>query len=80
MACELAPRNIRVNSLSPGIFPWDEIAESQQGFLERVGEVAPLGRPGLAEEIGGPTVFLVSDASSYMTGADLVVDGGWLAK
>jgi NAD(P)-dependent dehydrogenase (short-subunit alcohol dehydrogenase family) len=39
-----------------------------------------MGRTGLAEEIGGPAVFLASDAASYMTGADLRIDGGWVAR
>jgi NAD(P)-dependent dehydrogenase (short-subunit alcohol dehydrogenase family) len=79
MAVRLAPKGIRVNSLSPGIFPWDSIHETAPDFVERVGARAPMGRTGRAEELGGPIVFLASDASSYMTGADLVIDGGWLA-
>ena len=80
MACQLAPKRIRVNSLSPGIFPWDGVPEQYPDFIARVCEKAPLGRVGRAEEIGGPAVFLASDASSYMTGADLRIDGGWLAQ
>ena len=79
MACQLAPRRIRVNSLSPGIFPWDGVPEQYPDFIARVSEKAPMGRVGRAEEIGGPAVFLASDASSYMTGADLKIDGGWTA-
>ena len=79
LACRLAPRGIRVNSLSPGIFPWPEIERDRPDFIERVSQRSPMGRPGYAPEIGGPAVFLSSDASSYMTGADHLVDGGWTA-
>ncbi|HEY2658585.1 MAG TPA: SDR family oxidoreductase [Caulobacteraceae bacterium] len=79
MACELAPRRIRVNSLSPGIFPWDQVPRDYPDFIERVCARTPMGRTGRADEIGGPAVFLASDASSFMTGADLRVDGGWVA-
>lgn len=79
LACRLAPRRIRVNSLSPGIFPWAEIERDHPQFVARNAQRIPLGRTGEAAEIGGPTVFLASDASSYMTGADLLIDGGWTA-
>ncbi len=79
MACELAPKGIRVNSLSPGIFPWDQVPVDHPDFVERVAARTPMGRTGRAEEIGGPAVFLACDASSFMTGADLRIDGGWVA-
>lgn len=79
MACRLAPKRIRVNSLSPGIFPWDEVQQNHPDFIQRVAAKTPMARTGRAEEIGGPTVFLAADASSYMTGADLRIDGGWVA-
>lgn len=80
LACDLAAKRIRVNSLSPGIFPWDNIVADFPEFVARAAENTPMGRTGLAEEIGGPAVFLASDASSYMTGADLRIDGGWVAR
>jgi NAD(P)-dependent dehydrogenase (short-subunit alcohol dehydrogenase family) len=80
MACELADKRIRVNSLSPGIFPWDNVVIDYPDFVRRVAENTPMGRFGNAEEMGGPAVFLASDASSYMTGADLRIDGGWVAR
>jgi NAD(P)-dependent dehydrogenase (short-subunit alcohol dehydrogenase family) len=79
MACRFAPQNIRVNSLSPGIFPWESVDREYPDFVARVCERTPLKRTGRASELGGPAVFLASDASSFMTGADLRIDGGWAA-
>jgi len=79
LAVKLAPKKIRVNSLSPGIFPWDSIVAERPDFIAAASAKSPMGRLGLAHEIGGPAVFLASPASSYMTGADLRIDGGWTA-
>lgn len=79
LACQLAPKKIRVNSLSPGVFPGDEVAAIDPPLLQRFAGTPPMRRLGFAHEITGPAVFLASDASSYMTGADLKVDGGWTA-
>ena len=72
-------RGARLNSLSPGIFPWDEVVEKDPEFTAAMAEQSPMNRLGLAHEIAGPAVFLASDAASYMTGADLKIDGGWTA-
>lgn len=82
LAAELAPRKIRVNAISPGPvgtdffartgIPEEQAAEMAKGILAQV----PLGRFGEAKEIAGPTVFLMSDDASYITGTELVVDGG----
>jgi NAD(P)-dependent dehydrogenase (short-subunit alcohol dehydrogenase family) len=79
LACELAPRGIRVNSLSPGIFPRDEVAAKNPPLLQRFAATPPMRRLGYSHEVSGPAVFLASDASAYMTGADLRIDGGWTA-
>lgn len=79
LACHLAERNIRVNSISPGAFPRPEVKESAPGFLAQLENKVPMGRIGLSEELAGPVQFLLSPASSYVTGIDLSVDGGWTA-
>ncbi|ATE66224.1 SDR family NAD(P)-dependent oxidoreductase [Rhizorhabdus dicambivorans] len=79
LAVQLAPKKIRVNSLSPGIFPWDDITNNEPDFVERISQGSPMRRLGEACELTGPAVFLASDASTYMTGADLLIDGGWTA-
>ena len=79
LACHLAARRIRVNAVSPGPFPAPSVAQTQPDFVARLAERVPLGRIGIANEVAGPVVFLASDAASYVTGANLAVDGGWTA-
>jgi NAD(P)-dependent dehydrogenase (short-subunit alcohol dehydrogenase family) len=79
LACHLADRNIRVNAVSPGAFPRPEVKELAPEFLARLEQKVPMGRIGLADEVVGPVLFLLSSASSYVTGVDLAVDGGWTA-
>jgi NAD(P)-dependent dehydrogenase (short-subunit alcohol dehydrogenase family) len=79
LAVRLAPKRIRVNTLSPGIFPWDTVARDLPEFVARATNRTPMRRLGRAEEIAGPALFLASKASCYMTGADLLIDGGWTA-
>ncbi|MBI3553505.1 MAG: SDR family oxidoreductase [Elusimicrobia bacterium] len=78
-ACRLGPNNIRVNSISPGAFPPSSLLKAQPKFHEGLCRKTPLGRVGRPGELKGPLLFLASDASSYVTGADLAVDGGWTA-
>jgi NAD(P)-dependent dehydrogenase (short-subunit alcohol dehydrogenase family) len=81
MAIELAPRNIRVNSLGPTFLetPMTRPFFQNQAFREEVLAKIKLGRLGQLEEVTGAIVFLASDASSLMTGSALVLDGGWTA-
>lgn len=84
LASELGPRGIRVNALSPGIVPTRFFANSNAPeetygqFEAMAGHGSPLGRAGTPEEQAEAAVFLASDASRFMTAADLVVDGGWM--
>jgi gluconate 5-dehydrogenase len=76
LAVKFASCNLRVNSISPGWFPKPGSRE-RPAYLRRIAEKIPLQRIGRAPEIGGPVLFLVSRASEYMTGQNLVVDGGY---
>jgi NAD(P)-dependent dehydrogenase (short-subunit alcohol dehydrogenase family) len=70
-----APYGIRVNTLSPGGVLGDQDKDFKRKFCERV----PLGRMAAASDLRGPLLFLASQASSYVTGIELVVDGGFTA-
>jgi NAD(P)-dependent dehydrogenase (short-subunit alcohol dehydrogenase family) len=82
-AAELKGRKIRVNNLSPGATdtPMFEgqfkTKEEAEGVKKHFSEIITLGRLGRPEELASAAFFLASDESSYITGADLVVDGGW---
>jgi gluconate 5-dehydrogenase len=76
MACALAQYNIRVNCLSPGGFERGQ----PEKFIEQYSYLVPMGRMGQdRKEMKGPAVFLASEASSYITGVNLPVDGGMIA-
>lgn len=75
-ACHLAKDNIRVNSISPGAFPNEEVQKHEE-FIGDLEKKIPLGRIGKPEDLKGIVLFLASDASSYITGTNMVVDGGW---
>jgi NAD(P)-dependent dehydrogenase (short-subunit alcohol dehydrogenase family) len=85
MACEIGPKGVRVNAVSPGsvdVTPnkASTIPEEQGGYLNRAKSITsfvPQGRLGYPEEIADAVLFLSSDASSYVNGHNLVVDGGW---
>lgn len=82
LAAELADQNIRVNAVSPGPIEtpiWEKTNLTQEqieGFASGVSSQVPLGRFGKAEEVAKAALFLVSEDASYITGAELAVDGG----
>jgi gluconate 5-dehydrogenase len=76
LAVYWAKDGVRVNCLSPGPFPSDK---APAAMVERLCTKSPTGRMGQSSELKGVIVFLASDASSYMTGQNLVIDGGWTA-
>jgi NAD(P)-dependent dehydrogenase (short-subunit alcohol dehydrogenase family) len=83
LACQWARKGVRVNALAPGWFETEMTAEKMfadeaaMGFLRRN---CPQGRAGDLHELDGALLFLAGDASTYVTGHTLVVDGGWTAR
>lgn len=76
LAVYWARDGVRVNAISPGPFP---SSKAPQAMVDRLREKSPMHRMGVPAELKGAAVFLASDASSYVTGHNLVVDGGWTA-
>lgn len=76
LAVYWARDRVRVNCLSPGPFPH---AKASAEMVERLSTKSPMRRMGTSSELKGSLVFLASDASSYVTGQNLIVDGGWTA-
>lgn len=82
LAVDLGPSGIRVNALAPGYIHTDMTAASfadPERHAQRARHTC-LGRWGEVDDLIGAAIFLASDASRYMTGQDLVIDGGWTAK
>jgi NAD(P)-dependent dehydrogenase (short-subunit alcohol dehydrogenase family) len=79
LASEWAKYNIRVNSISPGYMKTAMTEKTLETDMAKDWwlRLTPMGRPGLPCELGGAVVYLASDASSFMTGADLIIDGGY---
>ena len=79
LAAQWARRGVRVNALAPGWFPTEMTADmfGDERSLTWMRSRTPLGRGGQLEELVGPLLFLASDASSFVTGHVLTVDGGW---
>lgn len=75
LATDLAPYNVRVNAIAPGLMATEAVMPYYNSRPDMLAKV-PMSRYGTPEEILGPTLFLASDASSYITGSTIVVDGG----
>jgi NAD(P)-dependent dehydrogenase (short-subunit alcohol dehydrogenase family) len=82
LAADWAPRGVRVNAIAPGVFETDPNKKwfaTKPDFRDTFLDHIPMGRFGVPAELGPAAVFLASDASSYMTAATLVIDGGFTA-
>jgi len=75
-AVYLAKYNIRVNCISPGAFPSLKV-QKNESFIDKLSKKIPMGRIGEPNELKGAIIFLASEASSYITGQNIVIDGGW---
>ena len=74
-----APQNVRCNTISPDPFPFPSQQDTNPEWMNRIRAHCPMGRVGEPKEIAGSVLFLLSDASTYVTGHNLAVDGGWTA-
>jgi NAD(P)-dependent dehydrogenase (short-subunit alcohol dehydrogenase family) len=78
LAMQYGRQGIRCNCITPGAFPQTQHDHRRPAaFREALAAKSPLGRVGLSREIVGPTLFLLTDSASFVTGHSLVVDGGW---
>ena len=80
LAVELAPRKIRVNAVAPGTIRTEAVAALPDDYVEPMRAAHPMGRLGEPSEVAEAICFLASDAASFITGAILPVDGGYLAR
>lgn len=79
-ASYLGKYNIQVNSITPGPFPSDEVQKKNKEFVSQLAEHSMLNRIGQPEDLIGAVVLLSSRASDYITGQNIIVDGGWTSK
>jgi NAD(P)-dependent dehydrogenase (short-subunit alcohol dehydrogenase family) len=82
MALQYVKDSIRINSVHPGPIatPMTEAGRANPENLRRMQAMTPMGRYGEPEEVAWGVLFLASDESSYMTGSELVIDGGYTAQ
>jgi len=80
MAMDVAKDKIRVNAIRPGWVMVDSLKKPREKMMDYIEELHPIGRIGQPEDIAWAAVYLASDESSWVTGARLDIDGGYLAK
>jgi NAD(P)-dependent dehydrogenase (short-subunit alcohol dehydrogenase family) len=82
IGAQWARRGVRVNALAPGFFPSEMASEmiTDERSAAYVRRNTPIGRPGQPQELDGALLFLASDASSYVVGQTIAVDGGWTVR
>jgi NAD(P)-dependent dehydrogenase (short-subunit alcohol dehydrogenase family) len=80
LAVEWAARGIRVNAVAPGTIATEAVVELPEEYIAPMREAHPVGRLGEPEEVANAILFLASDEASFVTGAILSVDGGYMAK
>jgi NAD(P)-dependent dehydrogenase (short-subunit alcohol dehydrogenase family) len=80
VAAEFSARNVRVNGIAPGSIDTPMLATLPRETIEHFASTLPMRRLGTAEEIANVIVFLLSDEASYVSGAVIPVDGGWMAS
>lgn len=78
-ASYLGQFNIQVNAVTPGPFPSDEV-QSEMGFIDALKSKTCLNKIGKPEDLAGAFVFLASNTSNFITGQNIIVDGGWTSK
>lgn len=78
-ASYLGNQNIQVNAVTPGPFP-SETVQQTEGFIKALETKTSLNRIGKPEDLAGAFVFLASDAANFITGQNIIVDGGWTSK
>ena len=82
LANEWASKGINVNAIAPGYIATDntEALRNDEVRYKAILERIPQGRWGIPEDFAGPSIFLASDASNYVNGEILTVDGGWMGR
>ena len=80
LAAELAPRKIRVNAIAPGTIDTDMVRNNPPQVQEAMAKASLLGRAAHPDEVVGLALYLASDASSFMTGATINIDGGLVPR
>ena len=80
LALEMARHGVRVNAIAPGYIDTPLTRTHPEQVRKRITDLTPMGRFGQANELIGPVLFLASEASSFVTGSTLVVDGGWTVQ